>query len=76
MILVPKVDLTQPHEGLGWFPAGYKDQRTALMKCPLGHIGDLSDHEIAADGTVTPSVQCGHLACTFHDFVVLQDWKT
>lgn len=29
--------------------------------CPAcGHWGDLTDHQIAADGTVSPSVICGN----------------
>lgn len=49
--------------------------RTALMKCPQGHIASLSGHEIATDGTVTPSVVCPEPGCGFHDYVKLLIWS-
>lgn len=33
-------------------------------------------HDIAEDGTVTPSVVCPHAPCTWHVFVRLGDWAT
>jgi len=48
---------------------GQPDQ--ALYTCPNGHTG-LLDHEIAVDGTVSPSVVCTE--CDFHDFIRLLDW--
>ncbi len=47
---------------------------TVWMKCPNGHIGNLGDHEIEEDGTVTPSVMCDSRDCHFHDMVKLMDW--
>ena len=47
---------------------------TAGMVCPHGHYGTLHDHEIAADGTVTPSVQCAVANCDFHEMIRLVDW--
>ena len=44
-----------------------------LFKCPNGHIGIL-DHDIADDGTVSPSVICMHDGCEFHEFIVLDGW--
>lgn len=43
-----------------------------LIKCPNGHIGVL-DHDIADDGTVTPSAQCP--SCEWHEMVRLEDWN-
>lgn len=39
-----------------------------------GHIGSLTDHDIADDGTVSPSVWCGEEGCSFHESVRLLDW--
>lgn len=51
-----------------------KEARTALMKCPNGHIGSLLDHTIANDGIVSPSVVCSKAGCGFHDKVKLTGW--
>ena len=48
--------------------------KTAWMRCPNGHFGVLSGHEIAQDGKVTPSVQCPEEGCRFHDNVILEGW--
>ena len=43
-----------------------------LFTCPnCGTIGTF-DHEIAPDGTVTPSVVCPD--CEFHEWLKLDDW--
>lgn len=44
--------------------------------CPeCGQAAGL-DHEIADDGTVTPSLDCPNERCTFHESgVKLKDWK-
>lgn len=45
-----------------------------ITRCSNGHIGALDDHEIAVDGTVSPSVVCQREGCTFHEFIRLEDW--
>jgi hypothetical protein len=59
-----------------WRPAKIEnDKRTATVSCPkCGKSASLSDHEIAADGAVTPSLVCPHEPCTFHEFVKLEGW--
>jgi len=52
---------------------GYPRSNQVLLKCPNGHIGVL-DHEIAEDGTVTPSVMCDREGCDFHEMIRLLDW--
>lgn len=48
---------------------------TAKLGCPLcGVTGYLDQHEIARNGTVSPSVQCTNGGCSFHDEVVLEGW--
>jgi hypothetical protein len=42
--------------------------------CSRAHEGLIDEHEIAADGTVTPSVVCTESGCDFHDFVRLEGW--
>lgn len=49
--------------------------RTALLKCSNGHIGSLSNHDIADDGRVTPSVVCPVEECEFHEMVRLIGWS-
>ena len=48
--------------------------RTALFKCPNGHIGSLSDHTILESGLVMPSVVCPHEGCDFHEHIRLEGW--
>lgn len=43
--------------------------------CPNGHTGSLASHDIAADGTVTPSVVCPHDGCPFHAWIRLAGWS-
>ncbi len=74
MLAIPRV----PHNdgpGPNWHGAMRADaQRTALVKCPRGHIASLSEHTIAADGTVSPSLVCPRWGCDFHENVVLLGW--
>jgi len=46
----------------------------ASMTCPNGHGLTLGGHQIAADGTVHPSVVCPVQGCSFHEFVRLDKW--
>lgn len=48
--------------------------RTAHVKCAEGHIASLSGHEIAEDGTVSPSVVCPWEGCDYHEIVQLIGW--
>lgn len=65
-----------PHDhnlGLGTWCVSPDVPDNILFKCPNGHIGIL-DHDIADDGTVSPSVDCMTDGCEFHAFIVLDDW--
>ncbi len=43
-------------------------KRSADLVCPLcSRWASLMDHEIAADGTVSPSVGCPYEPCPFHE---------
>jgi hypothetical protein len=43
--------------------------RCATLKQPSG------GHDIAADGTVTPSIVCPYAPCSWHVWAKLLDWK-
>lgn len=46
----------------------------AILTCPkCGQFGSLN-HEIAPDGTVTPSMVCTTKDCGFHDMGKLVGW--
>jgi predicted RNA-binding Zn-ribbon protein involved in translation (DUF1610 family) len=50
--------------------------RSASFTCPIcGQTAVLIDHEIAPDGTVSPSVVCPHDGCGFHEFIQLDGWQ-
>ena len=53
---------------------GPEQKRGAVFTCPIcGNACSLSDHEIAADGTVSPSAVCPY-DCGFHEFIKLDGW--
>ena len=49
------------------------ERRSATLVCPNGHRAAL-DHDIAADGTVSPSVVCPEDGCDWHVHVRLVGW--
>lgn len=58
-----------------WKELNTPTARSASFTCPLcGQTGLLIDHQIAPDGTVSPSVVCSHEECTFHEFIQLEGW--
>ncbi len=61
-------------EPLTWKPVTSDGVQTATLVCSKGHAGLIAEHEVAADGTVTPSVVCTQDGCTFHEFVKLAGW--
>lgn len=54
----------------------YKWHLMIWLTCPdCGTSGNMSDHEVADDGTVTPSVVCPmEKTCGFHETVKLEGW--
>lgn len=75
MIVAPRANAWSDLAPGFWYRTLMKDgTRTAWFRCPNGHYGTLTDHEIAADGTVSPSVACPEPGCTFHDMVKLDGW--
>lgn len=59
-----------------WWPVvdARAERRTASIFCPECKRGAHLNHDIAADGTVTPSVVCPHPGCTWHVMVKLAGW--
>lgn len=47
----------------------------AEMTCPSGHGLTLRSHRIDAAGAVSPSVVCPVKACSFHEYVMLDEWS-
>lgn len=67
--------LPYDEEPLTWKPVTSDGRRTAMLVCSNGHAGSIANHEIASDGTVTPSVVCATENCSFHEFVKLVGWE-
>jgi hypothetical protein len=44
------------------------------MACPKCCLIAMLDHDVAPDGTVTPSVECAKEGCSFHENVRLLGW--
>lgn len=63
-------DLMSPGE---WFPVTSEGRLTARVACPdCGQVATL-DHDILADGTITPSLDCP-VGCGFHEQGRLLEW--
>lgn len=45
-----------------------------LLTCENGHVMVLR-HSVKDNGEVEPSVVCGTPECSFHAFVLLENWK-
>lgn len=46
-----------------------------IVTCPeCNETGGL-DHDVSVQGFVTPSLVCPNDACSFHDWVALQNWN-
>lgn len=52
-----------------WFRMGVR----VFAVCPDCGLNAQLDHDVADDGTVTPSLDCPE--CEFHAFVKLKDWE-
>lgn len=66
---LPGTPVSEP-PGPWWALTG----ETVTVCCPAGHTG-LLDHDVAADGTVTPSLVCPGDGCTWHVNARLEGWK-
>jgi hypothetical protein len=60
--------------GPAWRPLKKGDGWTAMLVCPEGHESTLSGHQIAHNGTVSPSAECPD--CKWHVCQLsLADWS-
>ncbi len=48
---------------------------TATVTCSNNHDGLIGEHDIAGDGTVTPSVECTVDECGWHEHIKLEGWE-
>lgn len=76
-----KGQVWEPNTWRPWI-FGPTNQRGAVIFCSYGHgmsiAGDPpfgSEHRIAPDGSITPSVVCPHDGCDWHVFVKLIGWQ-
>ena len=58
-----------------WGTSLSDDGWKVIVKCGNGHVASLALHEIALDGTVTPSLDCPEDGCNWHHHVVLESWE-
>lgn len=73
MIHLPRSRKRFPPSG-AWVPVLLDGKPTARITCPECSECYLLDHEVAANGTVIPSVDCPTKKCTWHVHVVLDGW--
>ena len=70
-------EVPRGREAGAWYPTNRDGRFIIVFICPncqgRGEISGSaeSQHEIAADGTVTPSIVCD---CGFHESIKLLDW--
>jgi len=76
--MIELAETTSPmfaQEPLTWAAFKLDGVLTARVSCFRGHSGLIPDHDIAADGTVSPSLACTWKGCHWHEFIRLTDWK-
>jgi len=58
-----------------WKPLNDGNRRSAVVAChKCGLPATLTEHSIAADGTVNPSLGCPHDGCDAHTWATLDGW--
>lgn len=68
-------DDSSPGPCWGLLRTGDPSRPSAWLRCFYGHEGVLTDHTIAEDGTVSPSVECMEPGCPWHETVRLAGWR-
>jgi hypothetical protein len=59
----------------GWLGA-LPEKQTVSIRCPIcKRLFCLAKHNVALDGSVSPSVVCPHRGCIFHQFIRLLDYN-
>lgn len=57
-----------------WRLWNHGDAVYVFVKCPGCRQEFRLDHDISAEGVVSPSLECPGNDCTFHDTVILVCW--
>ncbi len=60
---------------LTWFMVKRDNIEIPKIVCKCGETGVINNHEIASDGTITPSFFHDTTECGFHDMIKLEDYK-
>jgi hypothetical protein len=73
---LPKLNADQigVYNNPGWFlqeSGRSTGGQQVIFQCPFTDLGALTDHDIAPDGIVHPSVWC---CDKFHEWVILDGW--
>lgn len=72
MYLIKKGNQSEQAAGTWWNTTG----SSIVVRCPqCSKIAVVGSHEVAIDGTVTPSLVCPTEGCGFHEWVKLEEWK-
>ena len=58
-----------------WFKVMRDGVQIVKVRCPECAVVQALDHDIAADGTVSPSLDCSIDGCDFHETVRLAGWR-
>lgn len=77
MIAIPQSqteDFWTTEKGPVWRGSTRDGVRSANVKCANGHIAGLQNHTVAADGTVSPSLDCAVESCDWHVHGRLMGW--
>ncbi len=82
MITIRKAESDHAPLPGSWFLLGEAPLRVVCVRCAacgrdstLHHLHDGSGHQIAADGTVHPSIVCPHAGCSWHVWGRLDGWS-
>ncbi len=81
VVVIPRIASSGAAKGLAWWDAN----GWVLVRCPNGHVHTLMhpgphrklSHDVAADGTIAPSLVCpgtGKNDCDWHVFARLEGW--
>lgn len=58
-----------------WRPLENREGRSAMVTCArCERSASLTGHTIAANGEVSPSLQCPYKGCSWHVYVTLVGW--
>jgi len=78
LLIIPR-DLTGDFPRGTWRLTKRDGFYVANFSCPRcgarGGLGHGTNHTIADDGSVSPSVVCDDAACGYHDFIKLDGWS-